>query len=183
MGPNKLFEAFNRFIEPIKSRLMLMVNRGVSESVDDTTKIQTIKSRLLKGEVKNKIPSIQQFGYSSNPPKGSDLVILSINGNRENSVVIGSEHRDYRYLDLAEGDCVVYNKNGKFIHLNGGDVRVNLDKLVIENENHELIAVLHEWMEAVRDGLVITALGPQPWSAGTVTSLQAVIDKLETFKE
>lgn len=182
MNARTFMEWFNRAIEPIKNRLMLMVSRGVSNSVDDGSGIQTMQLTGLAGETKRKVPSIQHYGFSSHPPPGADLVMLSVNGNRENAVVVGTEHRDFRFTALAEGDAIIYNKNGKFIHLIGDDVDALLSKLSIRNDQHELVAVLSEFMQEVIDSQNETALGPLPLTPATIAKMQLVKDKLDTFK-
>lgn len=183
MNGRIFMEWFNRAVEPYKNRIMLMLNKAVTNSVNDSQGLQTQQLEVLAGEVKRKVPVVQHYGFSSSPPTGADVVMGCINGNRENSVILGTEHRDFRFKGLAEGDSVVYNKNGKFIHLNGDDIRVLLSKLVINNDSHELIAVVSEYMERVNNGLVLTALGPMPWAPATKTLLEETKTKFDTFKE
>ena len=182
MDARSFIEGFNRLIEPIKNRVMLMVNRGVVTSTDDSQKLQTMQVKVLAGETKKAVPSVQHFGFSSHTPAGSDVVMLCTNGNRENSVIIGTESRQYRYINLAEGDSIHYNKNGKFIHIKGDDIDMNLNKLSIRNDSNELVAVLSDFMQEVLDGETITALGPSPLTPATKVKIEAVKAKLDSFK-
>jgi hypothetical protein len=73
--------------------------------------------------------------------------------------------------------------SGKYIWLKkNGNTEVTLNKLKINNANYEAVAVLSEFMDEVINGLTITAIGPQPWEPDTKARLQAVKDKLDTFK-
>lgn len=176
-------EAFNRLIEPIKNRLMLMINRATVDIVDDSGSIQSQQVKVLAGETKSKVPSVHQFGFSSNPPPGSDAIMISVNGNRENSVIIGHENREFRFTNLEEGDSIQYNKEGKFVHVKGKNVEMLLEKLIINNDDHELVDKLSEYMDRVNNGYILTAIGPQPWVVSTKTLLDATKDDFDTFKD
>lgn len=170
-------------IRPIKNKILLSIGRGILLAAKDDKEIQQVQLTLLADEVKDQVESMAHFGFSSNPPKGSDLVMLSVGGNRDHGIVVASEHRESRFKNLAEGDSVLYNKNGKYIHIKGDNIEALVSKLKIENDSHELITVLSELTQELIDGLTITAIGPQPWTAATKAKLQAVKDKLDTFKE
>lgn len=170
-------------IRPIKNKILLSIGRGILLAAKDDKEIQQVQLTLLADEVKDQVESMAHFGFSSNPPKGSDLVMLSVGGNRDHGIVVASEHRESRFKNLAEGDTVLYNKNGKYIHIKGDNIEALVSKLKIENDSHELITVLSELTQELIDGLTITAIGPQPWTADTKAKLQAVKDKLDTFKE
>ena len=182
MDARKFMEWFSRSVEPLKNRIMLMITRGVLTKTDDSKSIQTQKIKGLAGEIKNKVPAIQQYGFRSHTPSGGDVVMLSVNGNRENSVIISTEHRDFKPLTLNEGDAIFYNKNGKIIHLNGDNIEALCSKLKIENDSEELVTVMSDFMQEVLDSLNETALGPLPLTPATKAKIQAVKDRLDTFK-
>lgn len=179
----KIVRIFQQLIGPLKRSVLLMIGRGVLLAVDSSKDIQLAKAGLLADEVKDKTEIFQHFGFTSNPPANSDLIFLSLGGNRDHGVIIASESRQHRFKDLVSGDTAIYNMNGKYLWLNGNDMRALVDKVIINNASHELISVLHEFMEGVRDGKVITALGPQPFTPNTIAALQLIINKIETFKE
>lgn len=173
----------NKLLGPWKNRILLIIGRGVLLATKDSKNIQQVQISLLADEVKDQVESMAHFGFNSNAPKGSDVIMLSIGGNRDHGVVIATEHRDYRYKDLAEGDTAIYNKNGKYLHIKGDNIEALVSKIKIENDNHEMVAVLSEFMDEVIKGLVFTAIGPQPWVSSTKTKLEDVKAKLDTFKE
>lgn len=170
-------------IRPIKNKVLLTIGRGVLLAAKDDKAIQQVQITLLADEVKDQVESMGHFGFSSNAPKGSDVVMVSVGGNRDHGIVVATEHRDHRFKNLDEGDTVLYNKNGKYIHIKGDNIEALVSKLKIENDSHEMVAVLSEFMQEVIDGLTFTALGPQPWIPATKVKLEAVKEKLDTFKE
>ncbi len=183
MKASDLLNFISRAVAPLKRKVSLMVGRGVLLAVKDSTDIQQIQLTLLADEVKDQVESMGHFGFTSNPPGGSDAIMLSVGGNREHGVVIATEHRDKRLKNVATGDSATYNSNGKYVWLKGDDIEILLSKFKVENDSHELMAVLVEWMEKVITGKVNTAIGPQQWTPDTIVNLEEVKAKLETFKK
>lgn len=179
---NEVIKIISRTIAPIKRKILLMVAHGIMEEIKDSGPLQLAQATYLEGETKDSIRVMHYFGFSSNAPVGSECVAVSVGGNRESSVIIATENRDYRIKDLAPGDAVFYNKEGKFIHLKGVNIEMLCSKIKVENDSHELIAVLVEWMEKVLTSQNITAIGPQPMTADSIQALTLVKQKLETFK-
>ncbi len=159
-----------------------MIGRGILTAIDSTKDIQTVKLTLLADETKDQTEVFQHFGFRSAIPRDSDLICLSVGGNRDHMIVIGSESRQYSIKGLSEGDSIFYNKNGKYLWLKGDNLEGLVEKIKINNAQHELISVLIEYFEKNRDGKNLTALGPMPKDPATVTELTEVIDKLKTFK-
>ncbi len=179
---DKIQRLFNQMIAPLKRKVLLMIGRGIMLAVDSSKDIQLSSVNLLADETKDKTEVFQHFGFTSNIPQDSELIFLSVGGNREHGIIIGSENRTLRLKNLNVGDTAIYNKNGKYVWIEGDNIKMLVDKIQVNNATNELIAVIHEYFEAVRDGQTITGIGPQPWETATITALQAVIDKLETFK-
>lgn len=184
MNLDDLINFFNRAIAPLKRRVMLMVGRAIITAIDDSKDIQQLQLKIYADEVKDEVEHFQEFGFRSHPPIGSEAIIFALGGNREHGVVIGTEHRPSHagIPVLDEGDCVVYNKNGKYIHIVGDNIDVFLDKLSIRNDNEEMVKTLSDFMQEVIDSLNITAIGPQPLTPETRELLQDVKDRFDTFK-
>jgi phage baseplate assembly protein V len=175
-------KAVSDIVRPLKNKVLLMVGRGIILAVSDGEKIQQLQITLLADEVKDQVESFGQFGFTSNPPSNTECIMVSVAGSRDHGVVIATENRELRLKGLASGDSAQYNKNGKYIWLEGDNGKMLMEKLSITNSNHEMVAVLSEFMDEVIKGLTITALGPQPWEPGTKEKLEAVKEKLDTFK-
>lgn len=170
-------------VNPLKNKILLMIGRGIVTTTNDTTPTQQIQATLLADEVKDQIESFNHFGFTSNPPSGSECIMVSVAGSRDHGVIIATENRKLRLKGLKPGESAQYNKNGKYIWIKENDyIEMTLEKLKIENANHEMISVLSEFMDEVIKGLTITAIGPQPWEPGTKAKLEAVKEKLDTFK-
>lgn len=182
MSIDDIVKIIKKVTEPLRRKVVLMVGHGIVESTNDSGDIQLIQGSLLKGETNSKIRKMHQYGFSSNAPAGSEFILVSVAGNREAGVAIASENRATRIKNLSPGDSIIYNADGTFIHMKGANIEAKLSKIKIENDSYEMIAVMSEFMDKVINGLVFTAIGPQPWIPATKTELLAIKAKLDSFK-
>lgn len=120
MKTEQLVTFFQRAIQPLKNRVLLMIGRAVIAAVDDSKDIQEAQISVLAGEAMERIPRIQEFGFASNPPKDSEAIVVALGGNRENLVIIGTDNRAVRFKDLGSGESAVYTDDGTYIHLKKG---------------------------------------------------------------
>lgn len=75
----------------------------------------------LPGE-KNSAEMMQHFGFASRPPAGSHCVMVALGGRTGHSVVIATEHGEYRFKQLADGEVALYSMDGAVIHLKKGKI-------------------------------------------------------------
>jgi phage baseplate assembly protein V len=101
-----------RSLAPIVRRLRGMVSRAVVDRVTDTTKLQTVQTQGLDGEVLDRVERFGEFGFASHPLVGSEAILLSPSGTRALAVVVAVDDRRYRPTDLAEGECCLYTTSG-----------------------------------------------------------------------
>lgn len=99
---------------------------GFCKSVlsDSSQPIQTLQVEVTEGEVKDGVEHYEPFGFTSNPPAGSDGLIAFMGGDRSNAVVICVAGRAGRVTGLAEGDVAIYNQTGTVIKLIGDTVEI-----------------------------------------------------------
>lgn len=82
----------------------------------------------IYGTRNRKIAMIQQFGFASLPPDGSEGILSAIAGNRENSYITSTHHRaSYPSGELSDGGCMIYHKDGiTFVKLDAmGNIVIN----------------------------------------------------------
>ena len=115
-----LINFFQRAIHPLKVTVQLLTGKAVIMKVDDTQDIQQVQVSALAEETLDKIARVQNFGFSSNPPIGSEAIIVALGGMRENVVVITADNRAVRIKNLASGESAVYTDDGTIIHLKKG---------------------------------------------------------------
>lgn len=125
MNFDQLTNYFNRAIKPIKDRVVLMINRGVISQTNSAKDVTQSQISLLAGESMDQVELFQHFGFTSNPPEGTECVAIAIGSNRENLVIIATENRSLRMKGLAKGETAIYTADGTLIHLQvGGQVLV-----------------------------------------------------------
>lgn len=90
---DQLENILQRAMKPMKDRLLLMVGRAVIKAVNNSPNVQELQLAVLAGESIDKVQNFQQFGFVSNPPIGSEGIMVALGGNRENCIVIATENR------------------------------------------------------------------------------------------
>lgn len=139
MRAQDLVTFFQRAIQPLKNKVILLATRGIIESTVDTKGVQEVKLQGLKDENMNAVPRIQEFGFASRPPKGTSAIVINLGANRDNPVIIATDHGELRFKNLGEGESAIYTADGTYIHLKaGGEVEVKAaTKLVVDVPNSE----------------------------------------------
>lgn len=183
MNFDQLSNFFNRAMQPIKNRLMLMIGRAVIAAVNDGTGIQQVQISVLAGESMDKVERFQNWGFTGNPPAGAEAILVAIGANRDNLAIVALDHREKRLKGLAAGESAMYDDKGNYIWMKtSGNQEVKLKKLKIENDAEELITVLDDWMKAVEEAYVMTAMGPQQFMPADIAKFVAIRERLESFK-
>ena len=125
MNWSDLENILSRAMKPIKDKVLLMIGRAVIAAVKEGGSFQQLQISLLAGESMDKVTRFQEFGFASNPPADTEAIVLALQGNRENLVVIATEHRTLRFKNCASGESALYTDDGTFIHLKkNGEVQV-----------------------------------------------------------
>jgi phage baseplate assembly protein V len=139
MRESDFINAMQRILQPLKARVLLMVGRAIIAAVKDSTSIQEAQLSALKGESLDGVQRIQEFGFTSNPPPGSEAIIVALGGNRENVVIIATDNREVRIKNLASGETAIYTNDGTYIHLKkAGQVEVKAaTKLTVDVPDSE----------------------------------------------
>jgi phage baseplate assembly protein V len=92
--------------------------RVVLQSVDDASKMQTNKAIGLEGELVEGIERFQNYGFSSSPLPGTEIIAVPVGGDRSHLVAVGCDDRNSRLKDVKPGEVAMYSHNGDYIRLN-----------------------------------------------------------------
>ncbi|MGJ7687355.1 phage baseplate assembly protein domain-containing protein [Escherichia coli] len=103
-------------VQVLFRRLVSLLSVGRVTAGDDSGVVQTVQVQS-PSEVRSDTPVLQQFGFSSVLPDGTDVVVMSLAGNRSSAVVVASGHQSYRINGLRSGEVVVYNQWGQYVRL------------------------------------------------------------------
>lgn len=116
--------------------------RGLLSGLQLAPKIQLASGEGLAGEQLDRVELMQQFGFTSAPPAGTQLIVLPLGGRSSAAVIVATEHGAYRFqLDQA-GEACLYNQWGDFVHLRADRTihMVSQAKVLIETDQVQINA-------------------------------------------
>lgn len=90
--------------------------RAVLSRLTIYTKVQRVSGEGLAGEDLEEMELMQHFGFTSAPPSGTEYIVLPLGGRTSASVVVATEHGDYRFVVDNQGESCAYNQWGDFAH-------------------------------------------------------------------
>lgn len=121
-----------KLLDPLKQRILLSISRAVIETINDGTGIQEIQASLLDDELQDDMERFQNYGFTANPPKGSEGIAVFPGGDRSHGILIAVDNRQYRLKGLEGGEVALYTDEGDFIKLKrGNEIEFSTHKLTI----------------------------------------------------
>ncbi len=98
---------------------------------------------------------LQQFGFSSGVPEGSDLIVVPLGGRTSASVIIATENAAYR-LKVGPGEARMYSQDGAYIHIKQGRViEIDCDELAINVKNNARLTAGQQVTVEAGSGIVL----------------------------
>ena len=98
--------------------------RATLSGIDLAAPVQTVSGEGLSGESLAAQELFQEFGFTSAPPAGAQLIVLPLGGRTSAAVVIASEHGAYRFELGAQGEAALYNQWGDVVHMKQGEIHM-----------------------------------------------------------
>ena len=92
-----------------------MIRRAELSAVHDDGEQQFVDAKGLIGEKFEKIHRTQEYGVSSNPPSGSQGLLLALGGRSDRVAMVGTYHPSSRRKNLPAG-AVALHDNGQNVH-------------------------------------------------------------------
>lgn len=129
--------------------------RGKVARVQAGGGVQKIQVEGLDGETVQDLEHAENFGFTSNPPAGSDCVVVPLGGKTSHGIIVTTTNGAYRITDLSDGETAVYNADGaKMVLKKGRVIEIDCDKLNIKAPSGVNIT-----SEKVECSAVLTAQG------------------------
>ena len=129
--------------------------RGKVARVQAGGGVQKIQVEGLDGETVQDLEHAENFGFTSNPPAGSDCVVVPLGGKTSHGIIVTTTNGAYRITGLSDGETAVYNADGAKMMLKKGRViEIDCDKLNIKAPSGVNIT-----SEKVECSAVLTAQG------------------------
>ena len=125
MNRASLITHLNRWIAPLRRRVLLMVARSVIDLLDEKNGKLLAQIKLLDGQVRAQVEILQQYGFASRPLAGGEAGVMFVGGNRHHGLVIATDDKRYRLRGMANGEVALYTDEGDVVHLKrGGEIYV-----------------------------------------------------------
>lgn len=130
------------FMDRAARRILNIIGRARVNLVKDSGAVQMAQLTVNDLETIDNIPVVHDFGFSSNPPAGSDVAMVFVGGDRSNGVIVASNHQKYRVRNLAPGESVIYTQDGKQIYLTAsGGIKVAANGQPVEVDNATTVTI------------------------------------------
>ena len=104
-------------MERLWRRVQLMSSWGRVTFSDDSRTAQLLQVKLNDSETRDDTPRIAEFGLTSRPPEGSDVLVVFLGGDRSKGVVVATAHQASRPKGLLVGETMLYDLWGKSVYL------------------------------------------------------------------
>ena len=106
----------------IDPRFQNLVGTAKITATSDDGQLQRAQVRVSNLEMLDNVGHLATYGLASRPMAGADALILSLGGNRTNSLVIGTHDERHRVRNLAEGETAIYKAAGMRITLSNSGI-------------------------------------------------------------
>jgi len=110
---------------PITQKIANLLARGAVTLVDASKKLQTLQVSLLDNEAKDTVDHLEPYGFTSNPPVGSEVLVAFVDGDRSHGVVLCASDRRFRPLNLLPGELALFDQWAHFIKFTQTGIVIN----------------------------------------------------------
>jgi phage gp45-like len=117
-------------IAPLSRRVSMMASRAVVRLVSDELSRQQMQIEILKGELRDNVERMQNYGFTSVPQSGADAAVVFLGGNRSQGIIIAVDDRRYRLAGLEAGEVAVYDDLGNKIELKRDRIKITAETLL-----------------------------------------------------
>lgn len=123
-------------IERLFLRVRGLFGRGRVTFVDDSGSVQQMQVRMSGLVTADNRLRVPEFGFTSNPPIGSDALVLHVAGDQSVGAVVATNHQPSRPTGLKAGESMLYSQDGKQIYLtaSGGIVVTAQGQDIVVNQ-------------------------------------------------
>lgn len=168
--------------------LLNLFGIGHATMIDDDGEIQLLQlteraaGSGFKDRITDKVRRVMEFGFTSVPPIDSEILVVSLLGDRSGRVAIASSHRPSRIKGLKPGDVAIYDVRGAKIVLTEDGLQIDCAGLEAVIENCTTLTIkASEKVRIEADELEVTG-DVVSRADGTSVSLNALRDAYQAHK-
>lgn len=122
-------------LERLYRRILMLIGRGEIKLVDDSKVVQIVQVNLGPLETRDNTPRSAEYGFASNPPAGTDCVLLFVGGDRDNGIVIATNNKGARLKNLQPGEVAIHDDQGRWIWLKRGSIEIDAKNTPVDVNN------------------------------------------------
>lgn len=149
-----MVDKFERLLEPLRRRISNTVGRAVIRACNDDGGVQLLQLEVLRGEIRDQIERLQNYGFTSVPKSGAEAVVVFAGGDRAHGHVVAVNDRRFRKKGMQPGEVAVYTDEGDEVYIKrGGTIQVKAATKL------EVIAPLSTFSGAVEIGGALSVVG------------------------
>ncbi|NWA24063.1 phage baseplate assembly protein V [Pseudomonas gingeri] len=104
-------------LQGLQRRIQLLAGWARVSFANDSKTAQLLQVKLNDSETRDGTPRIAEFGFTSVPPDGSDVLVVFLGGDRSKGVVVATGHQGSRPVNLLAGESMLYDLAGKSVYL------------------------------------------------------------------
>lgn len=119
-----LMHQISRALEPLYIKMKSMIVKAVVDAVNDSNEIQILKITGISDDVIENVQRVQEYGRTSVPPVGGQVIYAALNGNKDHVVALTTGYEQARPKDLESGDNVMWDIHGNTVELTEAGVRI-----------------------------------------------------------
>lgn len=110
--------------ERLYTRLLMTIGRGRVTTVNDGGNVQMLQVRLGQDEVRDTTPRLAEYGLTSVPPVGTDVVVIFVGGDRSAGVAVATGNQAARPKGLKGGEVALHDDQGQIIHISRAGITI-----------------------------------------------------------
>lgn len=147
MIESRIRRALNALRLPFRARLT---------ALNGAPGLQLAQGQALAGEQLQAVEMVQQFGFTSGVPAGSQLIVLPLAGRTAASVIVATENGSFR-VQVGAGETCIYNQWGAKITLkNEKIIEVDCDHFIVKAKE-SIDMQTKTWTAQASDGTTFTS--------------------------
>jgi phage gp45-like len=115
-----------------QSRGSAALSRSTAPS-NDTGSVQKNQGQIDTLSLRDAMPTLYNYGFSSSLPVGGDKVVVFLNGDRAAGIVVATGHQEHRVSGLATGEAVMHDMWGHSIKMTSTGIIITGDVFATGN--------------------------------------------------
>ena len=115
--------------------------RGKITLVVSSEPVQRVQLSGLADETLQDLEHLQEFGFTSNPPEGTEAVVIPLGGNTSHGVIVATQHGSFRVKNLKPGETAIFSSEGaKIVIKQGKIIEADCDVYKVNCKQYEVNA-------------------------------------------